>query len=335
MRHSNSSSYWGTQVAWGWEDNANKLAQRNVQSGNFSGWVYYLNSGNFTNYAAPAVHSHDYATHRGEGTNYIEYARNIYDNGAYTGAAAWREPSSMHVYYANLGRYVYNNGAYSGSGWIEPSDLGVRYAGSSGSSSRASRSNGNFYIDDNYGYGIVGAYNASRYQGVFAMGDAYKLPAGGENTGGLYGMAWSHPNAGGAAGNLTDHGLLIINNGGFRCAISNSIVASANVTAYSDERLKTNWRDLPVNFISKLAAIKVGIYDRIDGDKITQVGVSAQSLQALLPDAIQTANDDMKTLSVSYGNAALASAVELAKEVVSLRQRLERLESLINKQESP
>ena len=67
------------------------------------------------------------------------------------------------------------------------------------------------------------------------------------------------------------------------------------------------------------------IYDRIDGDKITQVGVSAQSLQALLPDAIQTANDDMKTLSVSYGNAALASAVELAKEVVSLRQRLERL----------
>ncbi len=148
-------------------------------------------------------------------------------------------------------------------------------------------------------------------------------------------MAWSHPNAGGAAGNLTDHGLLIINNGGFRCAISNSIVASANVTAYSDERLKTNWRDLPVNFISKLAAIKVGIYDRIDGDKITQVGVSAQSLQALLPNAIQTANDDMKTLSVSYGNAALASAVELAKEVVSLRQRLERLESLINKQESP
>ena len=63
--------------------------------------------------------------------------------------------------------------------------------------------------------------------------------------------------------------------------------------------------------------------------------MSAQSLQALLPDAIQTANDDMKTLSVSCGNAALASAVELAKEVVSLRQRLERLESLINKQESP
>jgi len=48
-------------------------------------------------------HAHDYATHRGEGTNYIDYSR-----------------------------YVYNNGAYSGSGWVEPSDLGVRYAASAG-----------------------------------------------------------------------------------------------------------------------------------------------------------------------------------------------------------
>jgi hypothetical protein len=45
----------------------------------------------------------DFATHRAEGTNYIDYSRN-----------------------------VYNNGAYSGSGWVEPSDLGVRYAGTAG-----------------------------------------------------------------------------------------------------------------------------------------------------------------------------------------------------------
>jgi hypothetical protein len=50
-RHSNSSSYWGTQIAWGWEDNANKLAQRNVSGGNWGGWVYYLNSGNYNSYA--------------------------------------------------------------------------------------------------------------------------------------------------------------------------------------------------------------------------------------------------------------------------------------------
>ena len=43
------------------------------------------------------------AASRSEGRNYIDYAR-----------------------------YVYNNGAYSGSGWTEPSDLGVRYASSAG-----------------------------------------------------------------------------------------------------------------------------------------------------------------------------------------------------------
>jgi hypothetical protein len=44
-RHSNGSGYWGTQVAWGWEDNANQLYQRNIQNNSFSGWVKYWNTG--------------------------------------------------------------------------------------------------------------------------------------------------------------------------------------------------------------------------------------------------------------------------------------------------
>ena len=59
-RHSNASSYWGTQVAWGWEDNANKLAQRNISGGSWSSWVYYLNSGNYTNYNSyPIIYDSD------------------------------------------------------------------------------------------------------------------------------------------------------------------------------------------------------------------------------------------------------------------------------------
>jgi hypothetical protein len=50
-RHSNASNFWGTQVAWGWEDNANELAQRNVSGGGYSAWVRYLNSGNYNTYA--------------------------------------------------------------------------------------------------------------------------------------------------------------------------------------------------------------------------------------------------------------------------------------------
>jgi hypothetical protein len=200
-----------------------------------------------------------------------------------------------------------------------------------GLSGRSNRANGNFYIDDNYGCGIVGAYESTRYQGVFFMGDSYKMSTDGTSLSNMYGIAWSHPNAGGAAGNLTDHGMLIINNGGFRCAISNSIVASGNITAYSDERLKKNWRDMPANYVARLAQVKVGIYDRIDEENGTQVGVGAQSFQKLLPEAITTAKDEINTLSVNYGGAALASAVELAKDNVELRARIERLEELINK----
>jgi len=38
---------------------------------------------------------------------------------------------------ADYSRYVYNNGAYSGSGWAEPSDLGVRYANSANTATNA------------------------------------------------------------------------------------------------------------------------------------------------------------------------------------------------------
>ena len=206
-------------------------------------------------------------------------------------------------------------------------------SGASGSwnitAANATRASGNFYIDTNYGRGIIGLYSSYRYQGVFAMGDAYKLADDGTTTGNLYGIAWSHPNAGGAAGNLTDHGMLIINNGAFKCAISNSIVASGNITAYSDERLKKNWRDMPDNFVERLSQVRVGRYERID-DGMQQVGVSAQSLQPLLPEAIQVSNDEIKTLSVSYGNAALAAAVELAKELVMLKRELAEIKSRLH-----
>ena len=56
-----------------------------------------------------------------------------------------------------------------------------------------------------------------------------------------------------------------------------------------------------------------------------QVGVSAQSLRVVLPEAV--IEDDEGTLSVAYGNAALAVCIALAREVESLRARVEELEA--------
>ncbi len=102
------------------------------------------------------------------------------------------------------------------------------------------------------------------------------------------------------------------------------MVAAGNVTAYSDERKKTNWRDLSDDFVPRLAAVKTGVYDRID-EELTQVGVSAQSLREVLPQAVVT-GEDGDYLTVAYGNAALASAVMLARKVVDLEARLKELE---------
>jgi hypothetical protein len=101
------------------------------------------------------------------------------------------------------------------------------------------------------------------------------------------------------------------------------MVAAGNVTAYSDERLKKNWRDLPRNFVEQLANVRMGIYDRTDAE-LTQVGVSAQSLQAILPEAVSEGIEGK--LSVAYGNTALAAAVALAQRVIALEERLAALE---------
>ncbi len=103
---------------------------------------------------------------------------------------------------------------------------------------------------------------------------------------------------------------------------ASTVTSSGNVGGYSDERLKKNWQAVPENFIERLAMVKSGIYDRIDLP-IRQVGVSAQSLQKLLPDAVPVGNDGI--LSVVYGNAALVACVELAKEIVALRAEVAEL----------
>jgi hypothetical protein len=110
----------------------------------------------------------------------------------------------------------------------------------------------------------------------------------------------------------------------FQFDMNGNLTAAGNVTAYSDERLKKDWALLPNNFIEELAQVKSGTYTRIDSEE-RQVGVSAQGLQKFLGEAVMTDAGGM--LSVNYGGAALASAVELAKYVTALEQRISQLEA--------
>jgi len=105
---------------------------------------------------------------------------------------------------------------------------------------------------------------------------------------------------------------------------SGNFTATGNVTAYSDERLKMDWADLPADFIERLAFVKHGTYTRKDtGER--QAGASAQDMQHLLSEVVGEGPDGF--LSLAYGNAALVAAVQLSMRVIDLEARLKALES--------
>jgi hypothetical protein len=114
-------------------------------------------------------------------------------------------------------------------GWNGNNTYGVR-VDSARLSDRTSRANGNLYIDDNYGNGIVGVYSSTRYQGIFAMGDAYKLADDGTATNNCYGLAWTHSNVGGQSISGLSHQLLVMEAGTTKTAIGTGIWTSGAVT---------------------------------------------------------------------------------------------------------
>jgi hypothetical protein len=177
-----------------------------------------------------------------------------------------------------------------------------------------------------YAYtGIGGNINiGGNYYGRQTSGQSYGLYLRFETASG-FSEFWATTGAVGAAGGQGIRVAYIDANG--------SGVFSGNVTAYSDERLKKDWAAIPSGFVERLAQIKSGTYTRIDSNE-RQAGSSAQDWQALLPEVVNASNDEAQTLSLAYGNAALVSAIELAKEVVDLKSKLNQQQSELDELKS-
>lgn len=101
---------------------------------------------------------------------------------------------------------------------------------------------------------------------------------------------------------------------------STGALSAVSHVSSSDERLKINWQGLPADFLQDLAQVKHGVFERVQGGNV-EVGVSAQSLQAVLPHAVLKDSEGM--LSVNYGAAALVACVQLAQRVLELEKKLE------------
>ena len=111
-------------------------------------------------------------------------------------------------------------------------------------------------------------------------------------------------------------------NGGSRLTLASNgnLTASGNVTAYSDERLKDNIRtvDNALNMVEDMRGV---FYDK-DGE--AGVGVIAQEMQKVLPEAV---NEEGEYLSVAYGNV-VGVLIEAIKE---LKAEIEELKNDITK----
>jgi hypothetical protein len=108
-------------------------------------------------------------------------------------------------------------------------------------------------------------------------------------------------------------------------SLDNSGTFSAiTVTNTSDERKKKRWQRLPGDLIERLAGVRrAGIFHwKKSGEAC--VGIGAQSLEAILPEAVYTDVKGNKTINSS--GAALAILADVARELVRTRARLDALE---------
>ena len=98
-----------------------------------------------------------------------------------------------------------------------------------------------------------------------------------------------------------------------------------DVTAFSDKRLKTDISNIE-NGLDKVMQMQGVQYKRNDVENAQQqIGVLAQDMEAILPEVVLTADDEMQTKSVDYGKICavlIESIKQLNNEVQHLKQQI-------------
>ena len=107
---------------------------------------------------------------------------------------------------------------------------------------------------------------------------------------------------------------------------SGNAVASGDVTAYSDSRVKENVNTLQ-NALEKVTALRGVSYTRIDSDdKKTKIGVIAQEILEVVPEVVGQDSDGM--YNVAYGNLAglfIEAIKEQQTQIDELKQLVKQL----------
>lgn len=135
-------------------------------------------------------------------------------------------------WYRSFGSQGWYNETYGGGIYMED-DVWVRtYGGKSFRVQGVIRSSQAFEAG-NYGVGLVGVYDAGRYQAVFSMGASYQPALDGTSLNDMHGIAWTHHYAEGQSKAGLSHQALFVTAGITQTAIGTGIWTIGNISAPS------------------------------------------------------------------------------------------------------
>lgn len=103
---------------------------------------------------------------------------------------------------------------------------------------------------------------------------------------------------------------------------TSGVTAAGNVTAFSDRRLKDNIKTIEggLEIVERLRGVT---YKRKDAEKDKEnIGVIAQEVEEILPQIVNTADDEIGTKSVDYGKIT-SVLIEAVKELSARVKELE------------
>ena len=97
-------------------------------------------------------------------------------------------------------------------------------------------------------------------------------------------------------------------------SVTGTITATGNITAFSDARIKSDLLEIE-DSVSKVQSLTGYTYTRTDlNDGLRYVGLIAQDVQSVMPEAVNVNNDEINTLSVDY-QGLIGLLVEAIKEL--------------------
>jgi len=228
--------------------------------------------------------------------------------------------------------YAYRSTGDSGTGVLYLNSTGTRYLFNDGTkyilNGQALEINGSQATTLGTGGIVTGGYNFRSTLSVGTNGQSGTLAAYGSGAlADSASMSFHRPSAYGINMGLDSDGAFRLggwSNGtnAYRWTsdTAGNFVASGNVTAYSDERLKTNIKTIE-NALDTVSKMRGVTYERIDSG-IKGVGVIAQEMKEVLPEVVMEALSDDEYMSVSYGNivGVLIEAIkELKAEIEELK----------------